>query len=100
RPPPRSDDCSKPATSSSIGAMASPGARRSRSTRESWASPAGFASVRVVRDPVPGDVDPATDPDVPVLLDAVEKALERGEAPGTPHQAHVEADRHHPRGLR
>jgi hypothetical protein len=35
----------------------------------------------MVRDPVARDVDPAADPDVGVLLDVVEEALERREPP-------------------
>ena len=38
----------------------------------------------MVRDPVAGDVDAATDPHTVVFLDMVQKALQRAEAPGRP----------------
>src|SRR5579884_2106975 len=45
--------------------------------------------------PVSCDVDPATDPDLIMLLDIVQEALQRGSAPGTAHEAAMQPDRHH-----
>jgi len=43
----------------------------------------------VGRDPMPGDVDPAADPDVVVFLNMVQEALERLEASGAAGEAAV-----------
>ena len=49
------------------------------------------------RDPVPRDIDAACDPHFLVADRIVEKALERGGAPGPPGEPAMQPDRHHAR---
>src|SRR5258708_38576197 len=73
------------------------GARRNRPTAGRSGSPArsGGGLERMARDPVARDLDAAADPDAVVALDVVEKARERGEAPGAPGEPAVQPDREH-----
>src|SRR5919106_7079056 len=69
-----------------------------------WRASSGSRSanncpVRMMGDPVAGDVEATADPDPGVSLDVVEETAQRRRPPRPADEAHVEAHRHHRRVL-